>query len=236
MKGLKIRTNANGDESVGVWFGTNGSHWSGISGQRKNAAGTWGTNLSFYTHEDATTDLTYTRERMTIDSSGSLYQGYTTGGFAGGSCIKATGYNIKQGFSGALGASVFNIDWSTGTAKLWIDTTNVGTITLTSDYRIKQDVETQTEAGLSRIMALRPVTYQHTDFGTLFKADGITREGFIAHELQEVIPSAVEGEKDAENQIQSLKIDALCAVMVKAIQEQQAIITALETRLSALEG
>jgi hypothetical protein len=73
-----------------------------------------------------------------------------TGGFAGGACIKATGYNIKQGFSGALGASVFNIDWSSGTAKLWIDTTNVGTITLTSDYRIKQDVETQTEAGLSR--------------------------------------------------------------------------------------
>jgi cytoskeletal protein CcmA (bactofilin family) len=175
-------------------------------------------------------------ELIRIDSSGSLFQGYTTGGFAGGACIKATGYNIKQGFSGALGASVFNIDWSSGTAKLWIDTTNVGTITLTSDYRIKQDVETQTEAGLSRIMALRPVTYQHTDFGTLFKADGITREGFIAHELQEVIPSAVEGEKDAENQIQSLKIDALCAVMVKAIQEQQAIITALETRLSALEG
>ena len=174
--------------------------------------------------------------RVKIDSSGNLLQGYTTGGFAGGACIKATGYNIKQGFSGALGASVFNIDWSGGTAKLWIDTTNVGTITLTSDYRIKQDVETQTEAGLSRIMALRPVTYQHTDFGTLFKADGITREGFIAHELQEVIPSAVEGEKDAENQIQSLKIDALCAVMVKAIQEQQAIITALETRLSALEG
>ncbi len=186
--------------------------------------------------QHTTTFITNSAKRLRIDSSGSLYQGYNTGGFAGGACIKATGYNIKQGFSGALGASIFNIDWSSGTAKLWIDTTNVGTITLTSDYRIKQDVETQTEAGLSRIMALRPVTYQHTDFGTLFKADGITREGFIAHELQEVIPSAVEGEKDAENQIQSLKIDALCAVMVKAIQEQQAIITALETRLSALEG
>jgi hypothetical protein len=78
MKGLKILTNANGDESVGVWFGTNGSHWSGISGQRKNAAGTWGTNLSFYTHEDATTDLTYTRERMTIDSSGNVGIGTTS--------------------------------------------------------------------------------------------------------------------------------------------------------------
>ena len=72
MKGLKIRTNLNSDESVGIWFGTNGSHWSGISGQRKNASTTWGTNLSFYTHENATNDITYARERMTIDSEGNV--------------------------------------------------------------------------------------------------------------------------------------------------------------------
>ena len=72
MKGLKIRTNLNSDESVGIWFGTNGSHWSGISGQRKNSSTTWGTNLSFYTHENATNDLTYARERMTIDSEGNV--------------------------------------------------------------------------------------------------------------------------------------------------------------------
>ena len=41
MKGLKIRTNLNSDERVGIWFGTNGSHWSGRSGQRKNASTTW---------------------------------------------------------------------------------------------------------------------------------------------------------------------------------------------------
>jgi hypothetical protein len=72
MKGIKIRTNLNGDESVGLWFGTNGSHWSGISGQRKNAATTWGTTLSFYTHEDTAQDLTYSRERMLITSAGEL--------------------------------------------------------------------------------------------------------------------------------------------------------------------
>ena len=72
MKGIKIRTNLNGDESVGLWFGTNGSHWSGISGQRKNAASTWGTTLSFYTHENYARDLTYARERMIIDSEGNV--------------------------------------------------------------------------------------------------------------------------------------------------------------------
>ena len=77
MKGIKIRTNLNGDESVGLWFGTNGSHWSGISGQRKNASSTWGTTLSFYTHENYARDLTYTRERMIIDSEGNVGIGIT---------------------------------------------------------------------------------------------------------------------------------------------------------------
>ena len=66
-------------------------------------------------------------------------------------------------------------------------------------------------------------------------ADGVAREGFIAHELAAVIPSAVQGEKDAENQIQSLKLDALCSVLVKAIQEQQVVIQALEARITQLE-
>ena len=76
-------------------------------------------------------------------------------------------------------------------------------------------------------MQLRPVTYELQDYGTLFKADGLAREGFIAHELQAVIPSAVDGEKDAPNQIQSLKLDALVSVLTKAIQEQQAMIVQL---------
>ena len=81
---------------------------------------------------------------------------------------------------------------------------------------------------LASINQLRPVTYTYTNYKNLFKADGVTRQGFIAHELAAVIPSAVEGEKDAEDQIQSLRLDALCSVMVKAIQELSAKVTALE--------
>jgi hypothetical protein len=72
MKGIKIETTLNGNESVGLWFGTNGSHWSGISGQRDNAAAGWGTDLRFYTHETGTSDITYARERMRIDPSGKV--------------------------------------------------------------------------------------------------------------------------------------------------------------------
>jgi len=79
MKGIMVNNALNGDESVGLWFSTGpGSHWSGISGQRTASASTWGTHLSFYTHEDAAVDLTYTRERMRISSAGNVGIGQTS--------------------------------------------------------------------------------------------------------------------------------------------------------------
>ena len=100
MKGLKLRTNANGDESVGVWFGTNGSHWSGISGQRNNSAYGWSTDLRFYTHEEATADLTYTRERMRIDASGALLINTTSADYVHDKGLKVV--------SGAIGADILD--------------------------------------------------------------------------------------------------------------------------------
>jgi hypothetical protein len=130
---------------------------------------------------------------------------------------KPTGYVGRAGLNGAY-SSAFNINW-TGNAQLWIDTTFVGDIQLSSDYRIKHNVEDIGHNALARIQQIRPVSYQRKAFGNLFFDEEEVREGFIAHELAAVIPSAVQGEKDAENQIQSLRLDALCAVLVKAVQE-----------------
>ena len=175
-------------------------------------------------------------ERFRITSGGRpIFGGFAedTGQSAG--TVTASGYRGRAGTSGAF-SNVFNTHWSGSAAQLWVDTTNLGTITTTSDYRIKKDIETQTVSGLDRIIQLRPVTYKQADYGTLFKSSDDVKEGFIAHELQEVIPSAVSGLKDDPNQIQTLKLDALCAVMVKAIQEQQYLIESLKSRIETLEG
>jgi len=77
MKGVMIQNTNNGDESIGVWFNTGGSHWSGITGQRTAAATNWATDLRFFTHEAALVDLTYARERMRIDGEGNVGIGTT---------------------------------------------------------------------------------------------------------------------------------------------------------------
>jgi hypothetical protein len=120
--------------------------------------------------------------------------------------------------------------------------TQVGQITTTlsatayvtsSDYRLKENVQPMTGA-LAKVAQLKPCTYT-------WKLDGSDGQGFIAHELAEVVPDAVSGEKDAVNEDNSIKpqgIDTsfLVATLTAAIQEQQAMIEELKAKVTALEG
>lgn len=94
-----------------------------------------------------------------------------------------------------------------------------------SDYRLKNSVVPMTN-GLATISALRPVSYK-------WNVDGSYGEGFIAHELQEVIPVAVLGEKDAVNEDGSIKAQSvdyskIVVHLVAAIQELKAEIDMLK--------
>jgi len=180
-------------------------------------------------------------ESMRIDSSGNVLVGATSlptnaSGLYVASCTSSASYRTRNGSAGSFGTNVFNFFWTGSALQAWVDSVNVGNVSLTSDYRIKKNIETQTAPALERVMALRPVTYQMADYKTLFKASDDIKEGFIAHEVQEVIPSGAEGVKDDENQIQSLRVDAILAVAVKAIQEQQTIINDLKARIEILEA
>ena len=152
-----------------------------------------------------------------------------------GGDLTCNGIGSHAGSGGAYQANTFNFQW-TGFPHLWVDTTDLGIIQTVSDYRVKKNVVTQTAPAIERIMQLRPVTYEMADYGNLFIADGVQREGFIAHEVQAVIPSGAEGEKDAENKIQNLRADAILAVVVKAMQEQQVQIEALKAEVDILKG
>ncbi len=118
----------------------------------------------------------------------------------------------------------FNMAWrgnpqSTSYGYIKIDAVEFGPLFNNSDYRIKRNIHTQSDEAISRVMKLRPVTYMPADYGKLFIASDNVIEGFIAHELAEVIPSAVDGTKDDPDKIQSLQFGPICSVLAKAIQE-----------------
>ena len=103
----------------------------------------------------------------------------------------------------------------------------------TSDYRAKT-VNGAVVNALGKVALLKPCTGRMND-----ATEDI--DFFVAHELQEVVPSAVTGIKDGLKEdgspnYQMVDKSAIIPLLTAAIQEQQALIISLSARLEALEG
>lgn len=103
----------------------------------------------------------------------------------------------------------------------------------TSDYRLKEQVLPM-EGALDRIMAANPVTYK-------WKSDSSAGEGFIAHELAEIVPLAVTGEKDAIDEdgnpkCQQVDYSKLTPLLTKGIQELTERVQSLQSTIKELEN
>ena len=95
--------------------------------------------------------------------------------------------------------------------------------TTSSDYRLKQN-EIAVWDGTTILKQLIPYKFN-------WKADptGEAVQGFFAHEVAEVVPAAVHGEKDGEK-MQGIDHSKLVPLLVKTIQELEARITELESK------
>lgn len=109
-----------------------------------------------------------------------------------------------------------------GTIKTSGSTTSYNT---SSDYRLKTDAQPMTGA-TDRLKALNPVNFQ-------WLLDGTRVDGFLAHEVADVVPEAISGVKDAVDEdgnpdYQGIDQSKLVPLLVATIQELEARITALE--------
>jgi hypothetical protein len=174
---------ARGGSSTGTDF-AGGSDGKGYVYVRDNAELLVGTNNT---------------ERMRITSNGDLLLATTSGNFSSGNgvILAAAGRFLGTCTNDAtIAGSRLGTD---GNVAAWYKSTSlVGSISVTgsstayntsSDYRLKENITPMTGA-LDVVQALKPVTYN-------WKVDGSSGQGFIAHELQEVVPDCVVGEKDA---------------------------------------
>jgi hypothetical protein len=106
----------------------------------------------------------------------------------------------------------------------------------TSDYRLKAPIA-EIEDGLTKVRQLAPM------YGKWIGQNDPNRiySYFIAHELQEHIPDAVNGDRDEVDEegnpeYQSVDYGKLTPTLVAAIKDLDALVGALTSRIEALEG
>ena len=112
-------------------------------------------------------------------------------------------------------------------------TTSTTSYNQSSDYRLKENVVEMTGA-LDRVNQLQPKR-----FNFIADADTIV-DGFLAHEVQDIVPQAVTGEKDAVDsegnpEYQGIDQSKLVPLLTKAIQEQQTQIETLKQEIQELK-
>lgn len=182
--------------------------------------------------------VTGNSERARIDSSGNLLVGQTALNGAGKVEIaydRASSWGMQiRNTTGTTQATTYIAFKYLNTQTGYIESSGSTTSYVTSsDYRLKEDIAPMTGA-LAKVASLKPYTYT-------WKVNGAAGEGFLAHELAEVCPSAVSGEKDAVDadgnpQYQGIDTSFLVATLAAAIQELKAIIDEQATSITALEG
>ena len=177
-------------------------------------------------------------ERARIDSSGNFLVGKTSTGTANiGWEWYATGGG-RTSMAASTNATTTNEIYSTGASAYRFYVGMGGTVFATSivisaisDQRLKENVR-DIDTGLDAIMALQPRRF---DWKEGKGQDKKNVAGFIAQEFETVFPECVSTSKAGEDGIEYKNInhETLIPTLVKAIQEQQAIIESLKARLDA---
>jgi hypothetical protein len=215
--------------------------------------------LVFSTTADGASSPT---ERMRINSSGNLMVGTASDQLNGiGAPAALTAFNNGSRFGANFGASTtgsqYAVVFSNPNGQIGgvnLDGTSTSYVT-SSDYRLKENVVAVAD-GIARLQQLKPSRFN-------FIADpDKTVDGFLAHEVQSVVPEAINGVKDEvdadgnpvyQGIDQSKLVPLLTAALQEAIgrietlegmvavnnitiDEQQHQLSTLAARLTALES
>jgi len=193
---------------------------SGGSAEANIVYGSSGAGLAFNSWNGTTQT-----ERMRIVSSGKFGVGLDPNPNAGTIQSKAIGTDTFGGYNSA-GGFTFAVS---GVGQIYAVSTSIAAI---SDERLKENIRDLND-GLQIVMALKPRKY---DWKAGKGADTKNARGFIAQEFEQILPDLIdewrEPAPEGEAPYKSIRQD-LFPILVKAIQELNAKVTALEEQLGA---
>ena len=190
-----------------------------------------GAGLGFYVNGSTTANAS-------IDSSGNLLVGTTSVLYsakltvAGNISSSGTQFNVAGGADYEfVQRSAYKMNFYVNSASVLATLSITGVWTNASDARYKENI-TDSQYGLSTVMALKPRAYN------LIGLEDKPQVGFIAQEVMQTVPEVVESVRNSvtEEERYTLSYGNLTAVLTKAIQEQQALITQLQADVAALKG
>jgi len=252
-----MRIDTSGNVGIGNTYSIGGNYLSlaiggskrGIIAVRNNAATDMGyayvnESSGFFTVEAAGANplvlSTNGAERARIDSSGNFRVRNLTGGSNNnGLLVEEDGANTTRvSIGGANSSSATGLSiYSTGAGAFRFFVSYSGQISATStsisaisDESLKENI-VDLETGIAEVMALRPRRFDWKE-ETQLEAKNVA--GFIAQEVEQVLPELVYDYQYNETEIKkSIKMGDILPTLVKAIQEQQAMITSQSEQLSS---
>lgn len=235
---LNIASTSSGGYGININLGDGTAYVSGmevyLEGSNGNGIGSV-ISTGNYSYATGVSGTAYTGEGSvaygTMGAAGSGYDGIVYGLYSnaydfGGASFVAAGY-----FNGDAWAYAFpNI----------------------SDRKFKRDIRDVT-GGLDKIMALKPRTYMFKaeEFKGSMNFDKRSHIGFIAQEVESVLPELVldgvnavplteeerkQGVKKEPIAFKGVDYTGVIPVLVKAVQEQQALIESMRTEIAALKA
>lgn len=179
-----------------------------------------GGQINFQYSNDATKYWTIDEFSHNTDGTEEQLRIFSSASVTSGLCIEADDGHVGIGNSNPA----YNLD-VTG------DLNYSGTLTNTSDARLKRNVQPLVNA-LDVVLQLRPVIYEKRE--SLQSNDYTTTQmGFIAQELEKVLPNSVTTAK-SEDAVKSVDYISLIPVLTKALQEQQQLIKKQQAEIDEL--
>jgi hypothetical protein len=179
-------------------------------------------------------------ERMRIDTGGNLLVGKTANsGTTLGAQMNADG-SVTSARTSSSNSDLTWFTWSIGAGAARFYVGMGGTVYATStsisaisDQSLKENV-VDIEPSLDKVMSLRPIRF---DWKPEMQIEQKQIQGFIAQDIEQVLPDLVYDYQYNQTEVKkSIKMGDMIPTLVKAIQEQQAIITNLKSRIEALEA
>ena len=249
ISSLKLTSAAGGNAVNALRFRVrnsgNTSQYATLGTVSAETVSSWGGVLTFSTKPASGSPDESTTERMRIASNGMILIGTTS---TSGLAVQNTDQGVQLTPEGRIfnccdDHSDFNRQTAGETFRFRTATTKVGSISVTasatayntsSDYRLKENVDYEFNA-LDRVAQLKPARFN-------FIADETNTlvDGFLAHEVQDIVPEAISGEKDAVDDegnpdYQGIDQSKLVPLLTKAIQELSSQVEELKAEIQELK-